>query len=312
MHLNFATTVFGNSYLTFLFALIGSIDKSVESFKLYVFYKDIDIKNIQGISDSRINFVDLNSINFKNTTTIHHLISSKIYLWREALSYLPEKETVLFIDVDTIINKNPTEKLNLDFNIIFTKKNEKRPINTGVLIVKNNGFVKDFFERWAQRTIQIIEDRNLLDIAISKNHPYGGADQMSFYGLVNFQTYNKPLTSEVLDQKILAFECNEFNQTNSVKVDSKTFIYHFKGGWHDVLLNGKSFNFKRTLKESKEMLIMFNNHLSYFSKEFNVSNNYTSLKLSYFNFKNDKTDFIQYCKKVIHFYFSIVLNRIKL
>ena len=111
MHLNFATTVFGNSYLTFLFALIGSIDKSVESFKLYVFYKDIDIKNIQGINDSRINFVDLNSINFKNTTTIHHLISSKIYLWREALSYLPEEQTVLFIDVDTIIYKNPIEKL---------------------------------------------------------------------------------------------------------------------------------------------------------------------------------------------------------
>ena len=309
MHLNFATTVFGNNYLTFLYALIGSLDKSIASFKLNVFYKDIQVSYIEEINDSRINFIDLNSIKFKNTKTIHHLISSKIYLWREALSYLPYGETVFFLDTDTIVNKNPAEKINFDFNILFTIKNEKRPINTGVIIVKNNDFVKDFFERWAKRTIEIIEDDNLLNIAISKNHPYGGADQMSFYELVNFNSYNNPFHLKSSHEKIFTLECENFNQTNSVKLNKQTYIYHFKGGWHDVILNGKTFNFKRTLKDSREMLIMFNKHLTDFSNNFNIYNDYSKLSLSYFNFESNSINYFKYYLKLSSFYLKIILEK---
>jgi len=310
MNLNITTTVFGDSYLTFLYALIGSLEQNIVNYKLYVFYKDINVKNIEKIQSHRIDFIDLNSIKFKNISTINHLISSKIYLWREALNYLPDGETVIFLDTDTIINKNPINSLDFDFNILFTIKNERFPINTGVIIVKNNLFTKSFIDKWAARTIEIIEDENLLDIAISKRQPYGGADQMSFYEMVNFNTYENPLIAQKSQNKIFTLECSKFNQTNSVKVDKDTFIYHFKGAWHNVIINGGTFTFKRNFMQSKEMLIMFNRHLSYFSRNFNFSNNYTKLSLNYFDFEKNSINYFKYYYLLIFNYLGKVKTRL--
>jgi hypothetical protein len=189
-------------------------------------------------------------------------IPSKMYMWQHAVDL--HHTPICLIDCDTIIVKSPAKFFDLDADIIFTDKNEQFYINTGVMLVRPSPAVRNFFSQWTDRTIEIVNDPKLLNTAISSENHYGAADQMAFYEIIQYTQSKKGYIVNIpgFKIKLQAIDCNILNQTNSVKLNDSIFIYHYKGGWRDILSKG-IFHDARPQYDSTPMLLQF---LSYYTE----------------------------------------------
>ena len=288
----FCTTLFGNDYVKFLYAQIGSIKRNSPESDHYIIYNSIENEYLNPLTnDNKIKLIEINKIIVDKKQDLQKVISSKVHFWKTALEFLPDKE-VIMLDVDTLINFNFSKNSNFNFDLGFTYKKDRIPINTGVMYLINSPKIRLFFAKWVEMTDQIINNPNLLSISKSIDYPYGGADQMSFQKIIKYDTDNDSFSSKLNGLKLVKLECEIYNQTNSVPYDKSVKIYHYKGGWHNVIIKGYSFNKKRTLKDSYSLLIFFNSCLEYFSNSYKIVNSYTSLNVPYF--KGGKVNRLKY------------------
>ena len=295
----FCTTLYGNDYVKFLYAQIGSIKRNSPESEHYIIYNSVDNEYLDPLKEDRkIKVIRLSEIVINQQQDLSKIISSKVHFWNAALNYLPDKP-VIMLDVDTLINFN-FYKTTFDFDLGFTIKKERYPLNTGVIYLKNSPEIRSFFNKWADTTIEIINNPTKLAISTSNEHPYGGADQMSFQNIIKYDVKKGSFKTNYNGLKFASLECEIYNQTNSVPYDKSVKIYHYKGGWHNVINKGYSFNKKRTLKDSFSLLIYFNNCLDYFTNKYKITNLYTSLNLPYL--KRGKVNRLKY---IVHYIFYL-------
>lgn len=303
----FIISIFGNHSFGMLAPLLYSIKETNPQASASIFWEEIDIEKISLIKKafSEFEFIETD---FKFSKDIIKRISSKTLAWEYASRIKPD-ETLIFVDADTLIIKNLSPIIEkCVFDIIFTKKNELYPINTGVMICKNDKKTRIFFELWRNKTMSILNDKTLFAQSGSRDFPYGGADQMALYKILDFdikkENYSVKIGTEIINAK--SMPCFVLNETNSTKIAGDTHIIHYKGGWQPILIDGFCFTENRTKKDSWEMYIhylkTFLKTVDYINKKTisNFKSNFFGIKVPfYLNRKTWKEN------KILYFFYFV-------
>ncbi|MBL7131191.1 MAG: hypothetical protein ISS45_07305 [Candidatus Omnitrophica bacterium] len=252
-----------------LLANIYSIIQSNPDSRITVFWQDIEERFIRNIIKAfkHVTFIETN---FDLTTDPIKKISSKTLFWNYAAQIYPHNN-ICFLDVDTLVIKNIGHFFEKDFDIVFTYKDDQFPLNTGVMLCKSDKYPL-FFQRWEEDTFKIITSPDLNKKANSPEYPYGGADQMSFYEMLRYNSNQTEYFISTNGQKLLlkGLPCEILNETGSKPITKSTHIIHYKGGWQPILIDGKNFSKIRNKNESWEMYILY---LKTFLESLNLLNN---------------------------------------
>lgn len=317
----FIISIFGessNRYFGMLNSLLFSIQDTNPQASASIFWENLDNKKLSLLKKAfpKFEFIETN---FKFSNDAIKLISSKTLIWEYA-SRLKMDEILVFIDVDMLILKNLSPIIEKsDFDIIFTKKNEVYPINTGIMVCKNSKKVHAFFKLWKDETKKILSDETLFAQTSSQDFPYGGSDQMALYKILNFnikkENYTLPIKGEIINVK--SMPCSVLNETNSTKIKNYTHVIHYKGGWQLILIDGNCFTKNRPKKDSWEMYVYylktFLKSVSYINKKnkCNLNHNYYGICLPfYLNINTWKENKFLYFLYTIKCYVRLRLNQV--
>lgn len=295
--------------LTNLYSLVKNFPKSQVS----VFWQDIspEIKNDFRKAFAKVEFIDTN---FDFSSDEIKRISSKTLMWNHAAKKF-KNTSLCFIDVDILIIKDIEKFFDDYFDILFTYKDDRFPLNTGVLFCKGNVF-EIFFEKWLKETELILNNSQLLSQAISTKYPFGGVDQMSFYKILDYSEKNNDYEITINNKKIIfkGVPCDILNETTSTNIKNTAHIIHYKGGWQPILLEGKGFTKHRSKKKSWEMYLLYlKTHklaLEYFNKSLDKDYKLGSFGIK-FPFYLSKINFKENKLKYAIFYFISCLEKMK-
>ena len=246
---------YGEKHLGFLLTSLYSIKKNAPDAEIFVFWQDIE-SEIFSCSQQVYSDVKFVKTNFDIQGNQLFRTSSKTFLWHYAAQFLCDLgyTDACFLDCDTLLIKDVKYLFSQEFDIGFSVKKDVWPLNTGVLLVKLSEKTTDFFLRWQILTLDILNDPISFQQANVKDFPYGGADQMSFYKLINYIDGQVIFKSNSLTFK--AFDSKVINQTESVELQECNHIIHYKGGWQSVLLEGDTFKY-RSLADSLPQYRLF-------------------------------------------------------
>ncbi|MBD5416431.1 MAG: hypothetical protein HDR50_01890 [Desulfovibrio sp.] len=245
-------------YLPYIAVFLQSVSTAIKNSKILFYIQDIDEDCLDILCKTYQNseFIETD-IAFPKRNV--ERIPLKMKTWTEALSKL--NGDILFLDCDTIVSKSPQGFFS-DADITFTSKDEQFQINTGVMLTKNSKAVQFFYQQWTQDILNILTDEQRIEIACSAQHHFGAVDQMAFYELINFNleknnyVYNTPYGPISL----ASMPCDELNQVNSVPLNDNIYIYHYKGGWRQIIKSGEFTQYRR-FYESYPMLLLFHKTL---------------------------------------------------
>ncbi len=279
--MRFIISIFGSKHIGMLITNLYSIRKNNNAANVTILWEEIPDKYIEPIKIAFEKF-DFIKTNVGFTKDPVKRISSKTIVWQMGADKYPN-ENLAFIDVDMIVLQNISHYFSKHFDIIFTYKNEQYPINTGVILCKNSDKTQLFFEHWKLETLKILNDSIALKQATDINYPYGGADQMSFYHLIDYRHNKLDFTKKIDDVElnIKAEICEKLNQTNSTEIKEDTYIVHYKGGWQQILIHGFNFTKNRPRSKSWQMYIEYLKYYVNSVKFINYKNN-KNLKNSFF------------------------------
>lgn len=235
--MRFITSAYGNAYSAFLAVFLRSVHKNCPESPVTVYWQDMDDDIIEAIR-SIFPSTQFVKTNFSITGSANHKIPSKMKLWLKAMEESHD-ESVCLIDSDMIVQRDPALFLN-DADCIFTDKKEQFQLNTGIVLLRNSPSALCFLNDWTKKTIAIVENPALLEQAVSPKNHYGAADQMALYTLIDYKPEKKEYAYPTPHGQftLKAEPCTFLNQTNSVPLSPDIYIYHYKGGWRDVLLKG--------------------------------------------------------------------------
>lgn len=235
--MHFITSSYGNSYAALLAVCLQSLAAHAPQCPVTVYWQDTDddIMEALGRLWPSVRFV---RTTYAITGSNHQKIPAKMQLWAQAVVELSDSPLCL-IDSDTVVCRSP-EPLLEGADIVFTDKDEQFQLNTGVVLVRPSRAAEALFQDWMQETMRIIGDDQLLQQAISPENVYGAADQMALHRLLHYKkgkkSYSYPTAHGVV--RLKAAPCSNYNQTNSVPLSPDIWIYHYKGGWRDILFHG--------------------------------------------------------------------------
>lgn len=265
--MTFVISTYGDEYVPFLTVCLSSLRETHPKDKVVVFWNDISQREMSLLLE---NFHDVEftkqDINVSSNDFIQR-ISMKMRLWKEIIHNRKIGEALCFLDSDILVYKNVTELIKGDYDLIYTWKPEKYPINTGVIVVKNSEKIRKFFDLWHDENERIINDPVLLEEALNKT---GGGDQQALINLMDTDGYDKDFTRrfDFGDIKFKAVPCDLLNQTNSVPINSGSYIFHYKAGWHPILLKEEGFTENRSVETSYEMYSYWINYYADVNENF--------------------------------------------
>lgn len=166
----------------------------------------------------------------------------------------------LVVDCDMLVRHDPFDLFRPDDGILFTTRDGAWPINGGIIGMRDplDPAVSRFFHRWAERIVEIASDPTLVAIARSVKEPYGHVDQMAFAQTIEYERGRKNFTVPDCDGlQARAVDGYVLNETRSIPVNPETRILHFKGGWHPILLDGRTFSRYRPMRGGWEMFVLY-------------------------------------------------------
>jgi len=249
--MEFVISTYGDFYVPFLYVCVDSIKKNHKDASIVVVWDNISDKEMQLLQYA---FSDVKFI--KSDQNIFHKdirksIPLKLKSWVDYLNN-SNKKTTCFLDSDIIVYKNISQFISDEYDLLFTWKPEFFLLNTGVIIVNNSERTRHFFELWLKKIEEIVADNVLLTNACNKN---GAADQQALYELMGKAEYTLDfaVTYDFGAVKFRPVECNLLNQTNSVPMDYGSYIFHYKAGWHPILLKLQGYSEHRSMTMSYEM-----------------------------------------------------------
>lgn len=259
--MTFITSIYGNDYVLLLTVCLDSLLKAHPNDSVIVMWDDVSETEIKLLKHrfSAVEFLEKE----KNIcySDPRKRIPLKLRFWADVCRSSRKDDFLCFLDCDTVILKNINQYLDGDFDFLYTWKEEKFPINVGVVIVRNSEKINKFIELWLKYTEDILNSSELLRFACDK---FGSADQKSLIDLMNLKSY-KDGGEHTFDFGTIRFKgvtCAELNQTNSVPINYGSSILHYKGGWRPILLGESGYGRFRDQKTSMEMHKFWENSYS--------------------------------------------------
>lgn len=157
----------------------------------------------------------------------------------------------VLMDSDILMRAGVTDAFAEDFDVGFTSKSERWPLNSGVIFLKGAKTL-DFLRVWSAESARIGSSPELLAEASSKALPYGGIDQMALHLMTDFDRGRKGVY-ERDGFRYKALPCALYNETRSLPLICAARLIHYKGGWHRILTKGSFYTAKRPMGDSLEM-----------------------------------------------------------
>jgi len=253
--MRFVISVYGDAYMPLLAVCLDSLSREHPDDRVTVVWDQISNLEIK-LLQTRFQAVDFQ----RQEHNIFHedvrkRIPLKLRFWAEITNRIREK-IICFLDSDSLVYKNIAPYVQGDFDLIFTWKNEAFPLNVGVVIVKNSQRIRKLLELWRKRTEDIVNDEELLKSACIR---HGAADQQSLADLIGTSDYENDITRsfEFGSIHFRSVPCDELNQSNIVPVENSTSIFHYKTGWHPILLKEEGFTANRPKKTALDLLYLW-------------------------------------------------------
>ncbi len=165
---------------------------------------------------------------------------AKLRVWRAAVHAEPENSCVILIDADAIVLGELDSAFDKPYDIGWTWRPGRLPVNSGVVFVRCNERSRAFMDAWVDRDEQLMNHRTLAAHGASK---YGGANQASFMWLI---THGKGQDIAGC-QDLMCKKWNSVDQT-WCDFDDDTRILHIKGALRDACVGKPKDPFWRNLK----------------------------------------------------------------
>jgi hypothetical protein len=256
--------IYGHRHNAFAQAFIYSLQKTLPGCKVVIGYADFSLVEIQllQITYPKVEFVAL--VRKKvNSPTHASRASQKIQFWLELSTYCANKnDQILFIDIDTLVIRNPFDAFSNNVDLVITRKLGKFTLNSGVLFAKYSENMVNIFNQWLIETNKILSSKSLNR---KSEEFYGGADQSALIKVLNIgneiKNFEEDFASERSDKLNIKFvSCTEFNQTESAELSELTRIIHFKAGWHKIITSKGKYTKNRPRRTSEEFHKIWRNH----------------------------------------------------
>jgi hypothetical protein len=164
----------------------------------------------------------------------------KLKVWRSAIHAEPDGTEVVLMDADTIVLGPLAEAFDTKYDIGWTWRPGRLPVNSGVVFVTCNDRSRAFMDAWVDRDQQLMDHRTLADHGKRK---FGGANQASFMWLI---THGKG--QDIADCHDLM--CRHWNSVDQTwcQFDDDTKILHIKGRLRDACVGSEPTAFMKALK----------------------------------------------------------------
>ena len=251
--IHFFLSLYGAKYLPFLRVCLESISRHHPEARITVWWEDIpklEIKLLRLLHPG----INLEPIGIAATQENNHqrLVSIKLRHQAAFLEGCREGELIAFLDVDTLVMEPLHEHLSNDFDVLFTWKPEQFPLNAGIFFARKNLVTVQFFQTWLLRTEARLKDSEALRRAMTT---FGSADQFELAQLIStyYSTHDFVNEYSFGSVKIALRPCSVLNETNSLPLDSGAKIFHLKGGWHPILLEGAPYTKWRTKQDCEDL-----------------------------------------------------------
>ena len=256
----FVVSAYGDLYVPLLTVCLDSLSKTHPDDSVIVAWDQINDIEVKLLKD-QFRWVDFQKLDQSFLgDDLRKRIPLKLRFWLD-ISKQYTDQVICFLDSDTLVYKNIAKYIDNKYDFIYTWKNEQFPLNVGVVIVRSSKKVGRFLELWLERIEEIISDEESLKQACDT---HGAADQQALADLINTSSYGDEFNRryEFGTIHFKGFPCEELNQTNVVPINHGSSIFHYKGGWHPILLKEDGFSYNRPKTISLEMLCLWENRYS--------------------------------------------------
>jgi len=249
-HLAFAVASYGRGQLRFLAPHMHSVALSHPDATELILWRDMPTREVAYLERAYPNAA-FTPLDVAVEGRTDQRISRKMLAWEIACQRLAD-QPICFIDTDTLVLRPLTPFLDEPFDFAFTWKDHVYPLNTGVVLVGSGRKALPLLREWAARTARIVADRDLLARALKDS---GGGDQQALRELIGFANYDRTYTQTIAGQTYVlrGLPCHQLNEVRSVPITDDTYIIHYKGGWHPILLHGAPYSRHRPEETSAQM-----------------------------------------------------------
>jgi hypothetical protein len=156
----------------------------------------------------------------------------KLKLWLEALNGAEEGEHIIFADCDMLAMQSAEHAFDVDFDIAYTRraKGDRVPINSGIVMVRNNEPARAFIQRWRSvNDVMYYEDK---EFHAQWKKRYPGMNQAAFGYLLENDWCGAKL-HEYSTRQWNAVECDWSH------IGPETVFVHFKGQLRRKAFSGR-------------------------------------------------------------------------
>jgi hypothetical protein len=242
--LDICISLYGIEKISLLYALLASIihlygDHNYENEGIRINLLVQDIPDVLLEEIKRKVKLDLRII--KDTEPIgRDQISGKMRLW-QILVDNADKDNILLLDADTVLVRDISSFFDKKFDVGFTYKTDKDenlawPINTGVILLRNNEPSRWFFKNWVKLTRDYVLDcKN----ETKRLEGWGALDQAAFghqVGTRSVDTFRNGI--RLGPCFIQGFPCSILNETRCKSMEN-CHIIHYKGFAQKMVLSGE-------------------------------------------------------------------------
>ena len=248
--LAFAAASYGRKQLLFLAPHVHSVALSHPDATELLLWQDLPTREVAYLSRAYPK-AEFTRLDMPPGGTVDQRISRKMVAWEMACQRLAD-QPICFIDTDTLVLRPITPFLDEPFDFAFTWKDHVWPLNSGVILVRTGSKALPFFREWATRTTPIVADRALMAQAKERS---GGGTQHSLRSLIGYVNYDRTYERAIAGQTYVlrGLPCHQLNEIRSVPITDETYIVHYKGGWHPILLEGGPYSRHRPEETSAQM-----------------------------------------------------------
>jgi hypothetical protein len=248
----YVIVIYGNRYAAMLYTLLYSISRTHAQPRAILIHQNLDASCVEALRKA-YGWVTPITSSLSLPSESNRRLSSKMNAQVLAFDHVAEGDVLAFIDVDMFAQAEPNMDFLEGFDVGITVKEEQYPINSGVVFVRNNPSGRAFFSDWSKRNREVLASDELMRQAKSHVLPYGGANQMSLHQLLGFNPDQRSyrLSLNGISVGVNCIDCSVYNETRSVPLSETTCLYHLKGGWQPVLLDGHWFPVARPFADCR-------------------------------------------------------------
>ena len=208
------TAIYGTRHLPFLVVLLESL-RRIGVDRPVVVAADVGcgMKRLPGSPE----IVSIDGEQFGEERYLR--VSRKLRAWCVGLAACRDGDAVAFLDADTMVLRPLEAAFAEEFDVAYTARDGKWPVNSGVVFARVSGHVVGFFAAWRGLTEWVLDDVERNQVAVDH---FGGADQAALMMAVAMHRGNAAL-------KFVALPGSVWNETRCRTDVESVAIAHLKG-----------------------------------------------------------------------------------